>query len=74
MRHEVIPGADSMTSFKTSDETTKTSSFEVGASGNPAAGGISPTLTYHVGRENKLLYERNDAKSWHRGLSFESCA
>ena len=71
-KHEVIPGADDMAKFKATDENTKSQSVDVGASGNPLAGGVTPTATVHVGRENKLTYER-ESNSWRKGLSFESC-
>jgi hypothetical protein len=71
-KHEVVPGADDMAKFTTTDENTKSKSVDVGISGNPLGGSVAPTLAVHVGRENMLTYER-ESNSWRKGLSFESC-
>ncbi|KAL5330677.1 hypothetical protein ACEPPN_000196 [Leptodophora sp. 'Broadleaf-Isolate-01'] len=71
-KHEVKPHADGIAKVKENEETTTSKSLDVGAEGNPLAGGATPTIGVHVARDNKLAYER-DSKSWRRGLSFESC-
>ncbi|KAH9205292.1 hypothetical protein DL95DRAFT_470707 [Leptodontidium sp. 2 PMI_412] len=70
-KHEVKPHADGIAKVKENEETTTSKSLDVGAEGNPLAGGATPTIGVHVARDNKLAYER-DSKSWRRGLSFES--
>src|SRR5438045_77342 len=73
-KHEIKPGGDGVTHFRTNDETTRTEWMEAKLTADPSKGaaGISPEVGIHVQRDNKVTYER-ESNSWRRGLSFESC-
>jgi hypothetical protein len=72
-KHRIKPHADELVGVKENDETTISKSIDLGLAEKvipmPAA---APSVGVHVGRDNKLAYER-DSKSWRKGLSFESC-
>ncbi|KAK0106377.1 hypothetical protein ONS96_004011 [Cadophora gregata f. sp. sojae] len=72
-KHEIRPGGDGVTHFRTNDETTRTEWMEAKLTADPSKGaaGISPEVGIHVQRDNKVTYER-ESNSWRRGLSFES--
>ncbi|KAN0089148.1 hypothetical protein V8E51_019408 [Hyaloscypha variabilis] len=71
-KHRIKPHADELVGMKENDETTISKSIDLGLAEKailmPAA---APSVGVHVGRDNKLAYER-DSKSRRKGLSFES--
>lgn len=69
--HEVKPDADAMVDdLKLTYEMAESKSMELGVSGE--SGGVKPSATVHVQKDNKITTERI-TKSWRKGFTYESC-
>jgi len=73
-RHEILPNFQEeslATEAEVTEESTKSSKWDMGLSKPAASPAVAPTLSVQVGRDRKLTVKRA-MKAWKGGLSYES--